>query len=105
MSPLSWTLCLLLLSGIVLSSALTPNQPLPRRTVDMPPGTKMIGYYWIDEDLYVIARPMTNGDHPQDWEATNVSIMSIDVPTVYIHETPAASAQRPPHQPWGTDRD
>lgn len=81
----------LVLTAVVVSS----SPPVPRRTVDMPPGEKVIGYYWIDEDFYIIYRPMAIGEHPEDWEAPNYSVMSIDVPTVYIHETAAISAERP----------
>ena len=86
---------LILLAAFVVIALGPPSQPVPRRTVEMPPGTKVIGYYWIDDDLFVIYRPMAKGEHPENWEAPNVSIMSIDVPTVYIHETDANAAQRP----------
>ena len=87
MSKTPLGIAMMLLVAALIIPLIHPYTPPAPTTVDVPPNTKVIGYYWIDEDIYDIYRPMAADESPQDWTAPNASIMSIDVPTVRIHET------------------
>jgi hypothetical protein len=90
---------IVLLVSILTLSYINPHTPPTPQTLLVPPNTKVIGYFWNDEDVYIIYRPMAADESPENWNAPNSSVMSMDVPNVIIHETrlpttPASNSHR-----------
>lgn len=68
MSRYSLILCAALLAPIGADSFAQRDDAAPsHRVVDAPPGSKVVGVMWDDDEVYVLVRPMKIDETPEQW--------------------------------------